>query len=634
MQIIKEINSEGNVIQKTWRLINILLSLWFVIILSSLLTFSLISYTKQSDLNNPYNISGDLEVVPQIGLSSNYTNNVLILFSDGLRYDKLLEANTPNIDQLRTNGVTLSNYRANIPSYSHVNYVAITTGSTPNITEAFTNDYHSMVTLPNLYSLAQDNGYSTGIVTVSHSWFELFGDYWDNYIYMPQYFHELDANYYVANASLVELPTMFSNIQFIALDDTDTAGHEFGADSTEYIDTIELVDQYVGQIIAMYDSLGKLDDTTIVFMSDHGMHDLGQHGGITEQETHATLVLSGKGIQNDSVLITDQYRTNSLIPTLLTILGIPLAPHMNGKIIYDAIDLPTEVKAKYAIQSSEIITQQIEVYLEKIPLITKARRNYYTNIISTLTDSIGESKTTYATNDFITAFQDARENEHNARENLSQLVNEFDNKLSYLRIGIIGSIFVLIIVTLIVVNIRFKENFNIYRILNKKLIIGQISGFAAFIMIHFAFTQYHFAARFLGSIMQLLLPNLYGLIVGIIVATFLPWLITFLVNRKKFSDYKSFKDWKIDFLQSSIGSLILITIVGLGYAIFYIYNFGLFPGVEVPIIGYFFAYMIIGILTAFVALVGLILTIILWISYSKMMKQQWLKEQAAKIYTS
>ncbi len=594
----------------------------------------MISYTKQSDLNNPYNISEDLAVIPQVGSSVNYTNNVLILFSDGLRYDKLLEANTPNIDQLRSNGVTLSNYRANIPSYSHVNYVAITTGSTPNITEAFTNDYNTMVTLPNLYSLAQDNGYSTGVVTVSHSWFDLFGDYWDNYVYLPQYFHEIGANYYVSNASLVELPTMFSNIQFIAFDDTDTVGHEFGANSTEYIETIELVDQYVGQIIALYDSLGKLDNTTIVFMSDHGMHDLGQHGGITDQETHATLVLSGKGIQNDSVLITEQYRTNSLIPTLLTILGIPLAPHMNGKIIYDALDLPIEAKAKYAIQASEIITQQIEVYLEKIPLLTKTRRNCYTTIISTLTDSISDSKSTYATNDFLTAYQNARENEQTARESLSQLINEFDNKLSYLRIGIIGSMFVLVIIILIVVNTRFRENYKIYRILNKKLILGQICGFAAFILIHFAITQYHFAARFIGSTMQLLLPNLYGLIAGIIVAIFLPWLINYLINRKKFSDYKSFKDWKIDFLQSSIGSLILITIAGLGYATFYIYNFGIFPGVEVPIIGYFYAYLILGILTAFVALVGLILTIIFGITYSKMMKQQWLKEQAAKIYAS
>ncbi|MHA1504916.1 MAG: alkaline phosphatase family protein, partial [Candidatus Heimdallarchaeota archaeon] len=341
--------------------INLLL-IWFSVFLIIQMTFGFIALGTQFDLNNKLNIKDDVEVVPLIGTPEAITDQMLIFFVDGMRYDVMMTANTPNFDELRANGTTFSNYRSVQPSYSNVNYAAFSTGSTTNITNVFANA-NDQIDIPTLYS-----------------------------------------------AALTTIASNFSQIQFIDFSDVDAIGHESGATSDEYTETIELVDGYIGEIIDLYASLGQLENTTVVLFSDHGHNDVGGHGSRNEQETHATLVLSGKGIKNQGVIESKRTGMNSVTPTLLAMAGVPLAPTMNGPIIYDHINTTDQTNAIYAIQQAEIMNQQLNVSLNKIKLISSKSRGIYQNLINEIDTNITNSKTEYSLaqiNESFTSSQDA-----------------------------------------------------------------------------------------------------------------------------------------------------------------------------------------------------------------------------------
>ncbi len=55
------------------------------------------------------------------------------------------------------------------------------------------------------------------------------------------------------------------------LDDIDTAGHRFGPDSAQNAAAIQLVDKAIGRLVDGLAARGKLRDTNLVIVSDHGM---------------------------------------------------------------------------------------------------------------------------------------------------------------------------------------------------------------------------------------------------------------------------------------------------------------------------------------------------------------------------
>ncbi|MHA1365848.1 MAG: alkaline phosphatase family protein [Candidatus Heimdallarchaeota archaeon] len=313
--------------------INLLL-IWFSVFLIIQMTFGFIALGTQFDLNNKLNIKDDVEVVPLIGTPEAITDQMLIFFVDGMRYDVMMTANTPNFDELRANGTTFSNYRSVQPSYSNVNYAAFSTGSTTNITNVFANA-NDQIDIPTLYSELDPLGLSMGLVTSSGTWSNFLGPYADVIHKVDFEYHQPGGDGLMRDAALTTIASNFSKIQFIDFSDVDAIGHESGATSDEYTETIELVDGYIGEIIDLYASLGQLENTTVVLFSDHGHNDVGGHGSRNEQETHATLVLSGKGIKNQGVIESKRTGMNSVTPTLLAMAGVPLAPTMNGFSTYN-----------------------------------------------------------------------------------------------------------------------------------------------------------------------------------------------------------------------------------------------------------------------------------------------------------
>jgi ethanolaminephosphotransferase len=134
---------------------------------------------------------------------------------------------------------------------------------------------------------------------------------------------------------LDSLPTDFG---FLALHylGLDHLGH-IGASSSMVEAKLEEMDQVVQKLWKTLD-----DDTLLVVCSDHGMTDSGNHGGASRAETETVLsLLSPRYTSFYSDWKRKQVnRVNQidLVPTLSTLLGLPIPRHNIGKLITSAFE--------------------------------------------------------------------------------------------------------------------------------------------------------------------------------------------------------------------------------------------------------------------------------------------------------
>ncbi|NHK31592.1 MAG: alkaline phosphatase [Asgard group archaeon] len=594
--------------------INFLL-IWFVIILTIQLAFGFKTLASQSNLNNRHNIAENLSDITQIDSPTAITDQILILFVDGMRYDKMLEANTPNMDKIMDNGTSFSNYFTILPSYSTVNYAAFSTGSSTNLTNVYSNGFNGELKLPTLYSLIDDIGLNKSLITGGKSWIKFLGVDSEVVVQIFDEPHSLQEGAKVRDAALTSIAGNFSKIQFIGFEDVDAAGHEFGAASATYIQIIENIDSYIGEILDLYDSLGQLENTTILLFSDHGHDDKGGHGDSTFDQTHGSFILAGKGVTNKGLISDKLTRINFITPTLLSMLGIPLGPAMNGQILSDFIDTTIETKAIYAIQEAEIMNQQLNATLNEFRILSNSVNEAYSSIIETISINISDAKADYFLSQYTSAFDKGKAAEDYTRLYLSALIFRLKSLTELIRTLLIIGICTLVSAILFYLNRRKIIDIGHQEIFTKEMIIPQIIGMVSTISICIiicAIFRFSFSATSFNSVGDTVPPILISYFVSAAIVIFLPWFIVYLIQRKKMPENSSFKDWKSLFLKSTIGSIFFISLPIIGYMLYVMANFGPWPNWILYPLGDIYAYMIIGILPCLLYLVGLILMLVLW----------------------
>jgi len=591
-----------------------LLLIWFSIFLVIQLSFGFKALGSQYNLNNRLNIKDDVDPVPLIDTPEAITDQMLIMFVDGMRYDLMLEANTPNIDRLRNNGTTFSDFRSVLPSYSNVNYAAMATGSSTNITDVFANA-NNQIDIPTLYSELDPLGLTSGMVTSSGTWENFLGPYADIITKVDFEYHQPGADGLMRDAALITIENNFSQIQFVDFSDVDSIGHQFGAASEEYMEAIELVDGYIGEIIDLYATLGQLENTTVVVFSDHGMDDVGGHGSRADQQTHASLVFANKGMINKGSIESKKVGINSITPTLLAMAGVPLAPTMNGPIFYDHINSTDQTKAIYAIQHAEIMNQQLNASLNRIKLISRKSRVIYQNLIDAIDENITNSKTEYGLAQINESFDSSQQADKMARFVISNLFYQLNASLVLLRSLIIIGIF-----TIFIFSIFYKNQRKLIKISNGGVfkrdlllpnIVGGLGSVAIAVIVMVSFRS-GFGATHFNSVAQTVPPIITSFVLSGIAVFFLPWLVVYLTQRKGYPERKSFKDWRKSFIQSSIGSVFVATLPIIGYMLYYIVRYGPWPQWKIPLLADAYAYMIVGILGSILYIPALILIGLLW----------------------
>jgi arylsulfatase A-like enzyme/Tfp pilus assembly protein PilF len=96
---------------------------------------------------------------------------------------------------------------------------------------------------------------------------------------------------------------------------------------------IASADTQVGRLIDALRAGGRLDDTLVVVVADHGEM-LGEHGELThgffvyEGATHIPLIITGPGVP--AAVVADQVRIVDVMPTALALLGVPVPAQVQG----------------------------------------------------------------------------------------------------------------------------------------------------------------------------------------------------------------------------------------------------------------------------------------------------------------
>lgn len=277
---------------------------------------------------------------------SNRTKKVVFIIVDGISYDQLQTASTPNIDRISKAGNLTKAYVGGIaedyrktPTISAVGYNSLLTGTWANKHNVYGNSIKKPnYSYPSIFRLYKDYN-PKGTIGVFSSWLDnrtkLVGDGLDatnrikvDYSYdgleydSINYPHDKYRNFmklidvHVAKEASETILEKAPDISWVYLEYSDDIGHGYG-DGPYFNAAVTFEDGLIGQI---YDAVAQRqkntnEDWLFVVTTDHGRSakDGKHHGGQSERE-RSTWILTNKNntnsyFKNETPAIVDIYPT-------------------------------------------------------------------------------------------------------------------------------------------------------------------------------------------------------------------------------------------------------------------------------------------------------------------------------------
>lgn len=312
----------------------------------------------------------------QIHMAPKFGKLVFVVI-DALRADFLFQKEASNfhfVHELLNNGKAWG-YTAysNPPTVTLPRLKGITTGSTPNFLDAILN-------------VAEDD--SSSNLKEQDSWLrqfhvhnkhmKFFGDDTWLKLFPHEFFDEVDGtnSFFVSDFEQVDLnvtrhlPKQLGNqdewdvliLHYLGLDHI---GHKGGAKSHFMPAKHREMDSIIKEIYSSID-----ESTLLCVMGDHGMNDLGNHGGSSAGETSAGLVFISEKLekyekpiaQRNVVLPVSELNENyeyltkiqqiDLVPTLASLFNLPIPKNSIGVIIADFLQLFSKDASKIKIMDN------------------------------------------------------------------------------------------------------------------------------------------------------------------------------------------------------------------------------------------------------------------------------------------
>lgn len=213
---------------------------------------------------------------------------VIMISTDGFRYDYAKKYNAENLLKLSNEGVQAKAMIPSYPSITFPNHWTLITGLYPShhgLIDNYFYDYkrkesYAMSNKKNaedgswyggipLWSLAEKQG----MVSASMQWVGSASDAGGK---RPTYYYPYHEKFTPSEKvhkviNWLKLP-MDKRPHFISLyfPEVDGSGHHFGPDAKETEDAVHLIDKAVGELVQKVNDLG-LKNVNFVFVSDHGM---------------------------------------------------------------------------------------------------------------------------------------------------------------------------------------------------------------------------------------------------------------------------------------------------------------------------------------------------------------------------
>ncbi|MCB0804394.1 MAG: alkaline phosphatase family protein, partial [Bacteroidales bacterium] len=260
---------------------------------------------------------------------SDEKRNVVLIGIDGMSVSGFQKARTPNLDNLARAGSISLTTRAVMPSVSAPNWASHLMGAGPEqhgITDnGWTMNSHILDPV-----ISDDDGYFPSVFKlvkeqITDAKTALFYD-WDALadLYNPKYIDQAIFSKSYLQTFEKALPWIIENnpdFTFIYIGYPDETGHHYNWESTDYIESIEKVDEALGIFINGLKEAGKYQQTNFIVVTDHGGKNSG-HGGITMEEMEVPWIVTGPDIRSNFVIDEPNSVTNTG-PVIARLLGLP-----------------------------------------------------------------------------------------------------------------------------------------------------------------------------------------------------------------------------------------------------------------------------------------------------------------------
>jgi arylsulfatase A-like enzyme len=105
---------------------------------------------------------------------------------------------------------------------------------------------------------------------------------------------------------------------------------------------IRLIDDQIRRFVDYLDAAGQLDDTVLIFMSDHGDY-VGEYGlqrkgvGLPEVLTRVPLVFRGPGVVANAAMRDEFVSLVDIFPTLCDMLDLPIPDGVQGRSLWPVL---------------------------------------------------------------------------------------------------------------------------------------------------------------------------------------------------------------------------------------------------------------------------------------------------------
>lgn len=191
--------------------------------------------------------------------------------------------------------------KGELPSISRSMYATLLTGLPSSEHGILTNTKVKRMEHENIFSLCRANGKVTGAAAY----------FWMSHLYNKESFDILEDRYQFNAGGLIDYGIFYQediypdshlisdgefirthyNPDFLLIHsmNIDLMGHRFGADSREYKDAVANASDIVGSLTSKWLEAGY----NVIITADHGMDELGIHGGSREEHRYVPLYLFG-----------------------------------------------------------------------------------------------------------------------------------------------------------------------------------------------------------------------------------------------------------------------------------------------------------------------------------------------------
>lgn len=267
--------------------------------------------------------------------------HIVLIGSDGFGSYAFEKAKIPNLRKMMAEGSYSLRARSVLPSSSAVNWASMIMGSGPELhgyTEwgSKTPELPSRIVgkggiYPTIFSLI-DEQMPDAKKGVSYAWGGI-GYLFEKNIVDLDYNGESEEG--TINKAMDFIIAEKPALTFIHLDEPDHAGHEIGHDTPAYYEAVEKIDSLVGKVINTLEANQMMDDTIIIFSSDHGGIDKG-HGGKTLLEVEIPWIIYGKHIPAKGKL-ESSIVTYDTAATIAFLLGLETPEYWRGVAIKEAV---------------------------------------------------------------------------------------------------------------------------------------------------------------------------------------------------------------------------------------------------------------------------------------------------------